>query len=285
MRTRRKYRAAAPAPTMKPHYTILVNSCDGFEDCWHPFFKLFSTYWPTRKNQILLNTEKKDWSTPDLEIACTRVQVDGASQPLSWSACLLRALNQVKTPLVLYLQEDYFIERPVNTALIDEFAGLMLEDETIKHIGLTHFGSNGPFEPTDDRRLWKIGPKARYRISTQAGLWRVETLKSIVRPDENGWMFEIFGTRRAWRRPELFLTANRDLYGPKTKPIIQYTPTGVMKGKWHPAMPALFNAHGISINFHKRGFYKTKHPIFRKMETVMTLASDPVRFLHGMRGR
>jgi hypothetical protein len=29
-----------------PHFTVLVNSCDAFEDCWQPFFQLFSRCWP-----------------------------------------------------------------------------------------------------------------------------------------------------------------------------------------------------------------------------------------------
>lgn len=28
------------------NYSILVNTCDKFEDCWNPFFKLLSIYWP-----------------------------------------------------------------------------------------------------------------------------------------------------------------------------------------------------------------------------------------------
>ena len=30
----------------KNDVTILVNSCDKYEDAWEPFFKLFSIQWP-----------------------------------------------------------------------------------------------------------------------------------------------------------------------------------------------------------------------------------------------
>lgn len=269
---------------MTQAYSILVNSCDSYEDCWHPFFSLFAKYWPNYKGQIVLNTERKNWPFPGLNIKCAKVQLDTSERKLSWSECLLRALDHIDTPLVLYLQEDYFLERPVNSTLIDEFAELMVRDNSIKHIGLTHFGSQGPFEQTPDERLWKIGKRSAYRVSTQAALWQVETLRSYLRPEENAWMFEIFGTRRARHRTETFLTVNRDLYNPKATPIIQYMHTGIIKGKWHPKIPALFEPHGIKADFEKRGFYKEEHWLTRKVGTLKKLASNPVAFVRGMAG-
>lgn len=266
-------------------FTVLVNSSDGFEDCWNPFFTLFARYWPDFKGPILLNTETKQWSYPGLGITCSRVQRPGLSRRLTWSECLMAALDQVKTPLVLYLQEDYFFERPVESALIADLATRMLDDPEIKHIGLTHFGSMGPFEKTNDPMLWKIGAQARYRISTQAGLWRADTLRSYLRPEENGWMFEIFGTRRSRRRRDTFLTVNRDLHSPEDTPLVQYTHTGIIKGQWHPAMPELFSKHGIDINFSVRGIYSPGPALLRKATTMRRLLGHPLLLARGLLGR
>jgi hypothetical protein len=262
--------------------TILVNSSDGFSDCWEPFFKLFTIYWPNCKAKILLNTETADWSFPGLNLHCTKVGV-GAGK-LTWSECLIRALDQVDTPLVLYFQEDYFLERLVDVSLVHELADMMEADGNVKHIGLTHFGSYGPFLPTSDPRLWKIDQKTRYRISTQAGLWRTETLRSYLKPEENGWMFEIYGTRRCRKREECFLTVNRDIYCPTQTPVFQYTHTGIIKGKWHQDMQQLFMRHGIEVDFEKRGFYKEPHWLIRKVGTLKKLASKPVAFVRGKAG-
>lgn len=43
-------------------YSILVNTCDKFEDCWNPFFKLFFLFWPDYNGVIYLNTEYKEYS-------------------------------------------------------------------------------------------------------------------------------------------------------------------------------------------------------------------------------
>lgn len=258
-------------------YTIFVNSSDGFEDCWQPFFELFNQYWPGVEAPILLNTERKHWTYPGLDLRCTRVQKgDGGARRLTWSECLQAGLQQVATPLVLYLQEDYFIERRVLAELIRELAVKMVENPTIRHIGLTHFGGEGPFRKTDDLRLWEIPPRARYRISAQAGLWRVEALLSYLLPWENGWMFEIFGTRRAWRRHELFLTLNRDVFNPKNTPAIQYLHTGIIKGKWHTGIQEVFSRHGIMVNFRERGFHRQRPALIRRLDLLRKIAAHPV---------
>ena len=269
-----------------PHLSILVNSSDHFDDCWEPFFQLFSIYWPTCDLPIFLNTETKDWAYPGLQIKCSQVQLrSAASGRLTWSECLLAGLDQLNTPLVLYLQEDYFIERAVNSELIYELSQVMMANSEIRHIGLTHFGSQGPFESTGDLRLWKISQYSRYRVSTQAGLWRVASLKSYLRPHENGWMFEIFGTRRAQRRSECFLTLNRDASGPAPEPAIQYMHTGVLKGKWNPGIPALFARHRISIDYGKRGMYRPRSRLQTRMETAARLITNPRALVRSLAGR
>lgn len=268
-----------------PVYTILVNSSDGFEDCWSPFFKLFTMQWPQCKNPVLLNTEFKNFDYPGLNLKSSKSNAVSPERRLTWSECLINALRQVDTLLVLYLQEDYFFEKKVNEEKINEFASMMIANKAIKYIGLTHTGNSGPFIGYENNPdLCIVERTASYRISTQAGLWQKETLLSYLRPEENGWMFEIFGTQRAKKRQELFLTANREKYNPANGSIIEYIHTGIIKGRWHPAIPALFTKHGIEIDFSKRGFYKAKPYLLRKIETARKLLKNPIQFLRGMWG-
>jgi hypothetical protein len=262
-------------------FTILVNSSDGFEDCWKPFFELFSNHWGSCKNPILLNTELKEYAYPGLSIRASKVQL-GSNKKLTWSECLIKALQQVETPLVLYFQEDYFIEKKVNVDLINKLAYKMIEDKSIKHIALTTIGSCPPYKETEDPILWEISQNAKYRISTQAALWDKETLLSYLKPEENGWMFEIYGTWRASRKKDIFLAANKGLYRNKEESLIQYEHTGIIKGKWHLAMPKLFENHNIEIDFSKRGFYVPKHPVLEKVQTAKKLFSRPSLLLQSL---
>jgi hypothetical protein len=272
--------------TEEPAFSILVNTSDGFEDCWEPFFCLFNIHWSNCDFPIILNTEKKNWSCQGVNVQCSQVQLrSNLQRSLTWSECLLAVLAQVSTPLVLYLQEDYFLERTVNNRLILDMAEIMLADSSIAHIGLTNFGTHGPFEDTSDKRLWKITRDARYRVCTQAGLWRTASLQSYLLPHENGWMFEIFGTRRARLRNERFLTLNRDLFGAPPASAIQYIHTGIVKGRWHPAVQSLFARYGINVDYGKRGFHKQLPWPIPKIETALRLIGKPSAVLRSLASR
>ena len=266
-------------------FTILVNSCDTFEDCWVPFFTLFKKNWNRSPSPILLNTEFKTFSSNGLNIKSTRSHQDIQDRKLTWSECLIRALKKIDTPLVLYMQEDYFIQDPVKSDVIDDFAELMIKDKSIKFIGLTDIGSEPPFAKYDrDNRLWIISQNAKYRISTQAGLWRKDSLLSYLKPDENGWMFEIFGTKRAHKKKDIFLTSNRDIYNADRGNIISYIHTGIIKGKWNVNIPSVFANNGIDLDFNIRGYYKQSPLIIRKIETAKKLVQNPIKFISGMLG-
>lgn len=261
-------------------FTLLVNSCDRFEDTWEACFTLLKVHGAQGLDTdgIMLVTERKDYAFDGLDIRTSKANRSVEGYRTS-SECLIDALDQVQTDLVLYIQDDYFLERPIDAEEVNALARKMVDDPGIGHIGLTHQGSRGPFTPTDDDRLWRIGSRAGYRISTQAGLWRVPILRSYLRPEENGWMFEIYGTRRSWRRDETFLTVNRDRPEP-----IGYTLTGIIKGRWHRAMPALFARHGIQVDFSKRGFYDAPPVLLRKWETFRTLLQRPESLVKGLWG-
>jgi hypothetical protein len=234
----------------------------------------------------MLVTEKKNRSFPGLDVQCAQVQT--GEKRLTWSECLGRALDQVETPLVLYMQEDYFLESPVRHELVQEFASCLNSRPEIACLGLTHFGAHGPYQATDDPRLKRVGQRANYRVCTQAGFWRKEALERALDPEENGWMFELFGTRRSWHREETYLTVDPERYRPSTgmeKPIFHYTHTGIIKGRWHPAMPALFQAHGIPMDFSRRGFFVPKPKWQERIVTFRRLIERPDLLWRGIRGK
>lgn len=260
-------------------YTVLVNTSDGYRDCWDPFFTLFARYWPDCTARVLLNTElaRYEGGARPVESACVQ---DGMDRRRTWGECMIRGLGMIDTPLVLYLQEDYFLESRVDTPRLNGLARMMLEDPKVAQIGLTPFGAYGPFRPTSDPSLWEVDRKSRYRTSLQAALWRVDAMRSFVRPEENGWMFEIYGTRRSRRRSDLFLTTNRD-----REPVFPYSNAGIVKGKWDVRMPAFFDREGVHVDFARRGFFKPRPRALEKFRTLRKLLEHPTQLVRGLAGR
>ncbi len=266
-----------PAP-----YSILVNTCDSYADCWGPFFTLFRRYWPDCPAPILLNTERLVFNDVLGRVESAQVWSHGQSR-LSWGECLRRCLAQVSSPLILYLQEDYFLDERVDTLRLGALAQYAIDHPLVAQIGLTAFGARPPFLPTEDPRLWRVGDRSKYRISLQAAFWRTNILRSYVRSDENAWMFEIYGTRRSWRRNDLFLTVNRE--AERHSRAFPYRNAGLVKGKWEASVPRFFESEGIAIDFNRRGFFHPRPRLLDKLRTVRKLVAAPRALARGLLGK
>jgi hypothetical protein len=253
-------------------YSVIVNSCDAFEDCWAPFFLLLKKYWPSLQAPIFLNTEQKSWQCEQFDVICTQVERK-EKRRLSWSECLIKALDQLDSPLVLYFQEDYFIHRPVDVGTVERAIEYMLSNTEVQRIALTKYYGSGPIKNYKEDWLKILDKNARYRISTQASLWRVNNFKSYLDAKENGWMFEIFGTWRAQKRLDYFLVALSDKF--QDSAAIDYVHTGIIKGQWHQEMKSVFAENGVSIDFDKRGFHEPKEGLQRKTAVVKKLLQLP----------
>lgn len=239
-------------------FSVFVNSTDSYNDCWHPFFKLFSKNWPEYDGKIYLNTETKEFSYPGLEIVPTKVGRFKDPQSLTWSECLLYAFDIIESEILLYVQEDYFLKNRVNHAKILELADLMKKNN-LAYVGLSNTGNRGPFHETVYPDLWKVDPNDLYKISTQASLWNKNRLRKYVRKHENPWQFEYYGNIRARRKKEDFFTLNRDIYG-KQHEIFPYDATGIVNKKWKKEIVCdLFKENDITIDYSERGFYSNDH--------------------------
>ena len=71
----------------------------------------------------------------------------------------------------------------------------------------------------------------------------------------------------------------------KENPVFPYILTGIIKGKWHMAIPELFTKHQIEVDFSKRGFYVEKSYLLRKIETFKMLLRLPLKFYFGITGK
>ena len=101
----------------------------------------------------------------------------------------------------------------------------------------------------------------------------METLRSYLRSEESGWMFEIYGTWRAHRRDETFLCLKTDQAN--NGPALDYLHTGIIKGKWLRGIKPVFEANGIEVDYAKRGFYEPKPYLLHKLELARKLLERP----------
>lgn len=256
--------------TKSNNYSILINTCDKFEDCWEPYFKLHARYWPDCQGKLYLNTEIKDFSYPNLEFVSLKVNSNDLTLRLTWSECLIRALDKIDDDIVLYMQEDYFIKAPVANEMVEKYVELMSGDNSIDCIHLTDQAVINEGQSKYDG-LYKVKVKQRYRVGCQAALWRKSVLRSYLRKHENAWQFEEFGSMRSARMNHQFYVVDPSVVQLGKFEIIPYMFTGIVQGRWKEEVVPLFVKHGIEMNFAKRGFLKDAPPrsLMLKIETFL----------------
>ncbi|WP_430936220.1 hypothetical protein [Saccharicrinis sp. 156] len=245
-------------------FAIFVNTCDKFDDCWDPFFKLFSEYWPNYKGKIYLNTEYKDYSYKDLDIVALKIAEENRdAHKITWSECLRRALNKIEEDIVLYVQEDYFFKDRVKDEIVNEFAQLMISNKDIHCIQLTDQGSPAEI-PSEYKKLWKVPRFHRDRISCQASFWRRAVLNQHIRTYETAWNFEWWGSKRSAILDHNFYVVDPGWVEKDKFELIPYVFTGVIGGRWFKEVVPLFEKHNILVDYSKRGFFEQKPKPIKK---------------------
>lgn len=251
-------------------YSIIINTCDKFEDCWDPFFQLWSTYWKDCQGKIYLNTEYKDYYYRGLDIVTTQVCKKNNVQHdkrATWSQCLKWALEQIDTDIVLYMQEDYFLKDNVKNEIVEKYVQLMTDNENIKCIHLTDQAvfASGKSKFT---HLSNVEYKQRYRVSCQAALWRKEELLILIRESEDAWQFEEFGSMRSSIMKHDYYVVDSNYVKLNQFEIIPYVFTGIIQGRWYEETIPLFEKHNILIDFGIRGFVKdgVSKPLIKRIK-------------------
>jgi hypothetical protein len=259
---------------MPDSLAVFVNTSDGFADCWRPFFDLFGRYGGAlRSKPIYLNTERAHYGWPGLAITTTRVwQVEEAERP-SWSECLSRGLDSVAEQYVLYMQEDYFLTRPTVDEFVAEALSVLECDSSVGVVYLNRYGPRLKRTTECRKHFVEIVPPAGYLASTQAAIWRKDFLQSLIRPWENGWMFEKFGSIRASRGRHKLLSVDPMIM--RDSPVIDYIYTGIIKGRWNRECVPLFDAHVIRVDYEWRGFHVATGRLRSRIEVLRKILGTP----------
>lgn len=239
---------------MNNNVTILVNSCDKYEDAWEPFFKLLKIHWPECENyKIVLNTETKVYNCDfiNVETIC-------GGKNISWSKRLKNVLKEIDSEIVLCILEDFFLQERVNHKVFLEALELMCNDKDIGYINLKY----SPYRkwlkepPEGERFASRDLINAGIRLAFMTALWRRTWLIGLLRNHESAWDFEYFGSIRSRRcNTKVLQIRNDEGY---CEPCFCYDDIigrgyGITQGQWLPKNKELFDKYGIKVNFDNLG--------------------------------
>lgn len=229
---------------MDTKLAVIISSCDAYSDAWQPFFTLFFRYWTDFPYQLYLVTESKQYDDE-------RVKTLTISDT-SWATRLKEALRIVPQSYILYMQEDYFLTKTVNTQQIQELFSILEHEQAGSMRIYPDPPPNQPFKGY--REVGIVKPGTPYRLSLQATLWNKEILQKLLVPGDNPWNTEHEGSKRSNELPHVFLSVKRNPFWKKTvSPVFEYICTGISKRLWTWDAIYLFQREAISADFSHRG--------------------------------
>jgi hypothetical protein len=223
---------------MRTPTALLVVSCDSYRDLWGPFFTLLFRYWDDCPYPIFLGSNLESY--PDRRVVSLAIGEDR-----DWSSNLLKMLSSIPMDGILLLQEDFLLDRPIQTTRVErliDYAGAR------KAACLRLMPIPGPDSPCPDNpELGEIRAGAEYRVSLQAAWWRKEHLRQVVCAGESPWQFERLGSRRSDGIQAPFLSLREGIDLP-----LDYFTTAVFRGYWEPGAVELCRRENVPVDLRAR---------------------------------
>lgn len=228
--------------------TLLISSCDKYEDLWYPFFELLKKYWPNLNMPIVLNTESKVYKHKGFDIKCYSFY---NNENVQWSKRLYDHLEKINTKYILFMLDDFFITDYVDDRKLEQYFDIIDKDDKIAVMYLVRINNQG-IVCKDNSDFIILDKKAKYRLNCQVAIWRKESLKKMLRMHESPWHFETLGSKRSHRFSDKFyaFAKESDSY------VIKYDHNlggAIHRGKWTKNTPELLKRNDIEVDFSIRG--------------------------------
>lgn len=233
---------------------VVISSCDAFFDCWRPFAFFFRKFWPACPFPVYLIVNQ-------LRISSDIIQAIPVGEDRGWASNMKLALQTLDVSHLLYFQEDYFLNAPVQGEQLAADFAYAFENETDAFCFRARSDLDAGFQPINDR--FGIVPRSSDgRTRCQVTLWKRESLLSVLRDGEDAWAMEAKGSERT--REMLAVS-----YSTRESAPVPYLMSGIVRGLWTPDALRMCAHNGVTITPHFRSAY-SESSLLRKFGHVST---------------
>lgn len=240
---------------MNSDITILVNSCDKYEDAWRPFFECLWHFAGEIPNPIVLNTETKQFTSERYDVMTVH-----SPKVFTWSERLLNVMKQIHTEYTLFLLEDYFLQAPFDMTRLQKVLNYMDENPEVGFVDIKPRWANSKDEYEANKQLFSDASDQflerkdeKFNITCAPSVWRTTVLKDLLRKHEDVWAFEKYVGIRA-RKHGVKVVRYQTHYPSIYEYEDQVWGTkGITFGKWLPGNLPFFEELGIHVEYDRLG--------------------------------
>lgn len=217
---------------------VIIPTMDRNWDVMSVFWPLFGKQWQDCPWDVYSAFNGRDQRPFPPLLTQSRVYEVFCQDP-GWAATVRELMRASGADRFLYLQDDYWLTKKVDTAELEDLARIM-EELNGDYLRLyPHDGVVG--YPNCRRPVGPTLPNRRYSISLQASLWTRSFLEKCLDLVPDIWAFEPGITDRIdWDRHKILSVADR--YKP-----LDYICTAVVRGKYDPGAVEYCKKHGVHI--------------------------------------
>lgn len=164
---------------------IVVVSCDKYNDLWDDVFNLLDIHWKERPYKTYLVTDTKPYEREGVNV----IHFGNIRQ---WMVCTRKAIEKIDAEYILFLMEDYFVIKDIDTLVIEEDLKFMEENcgcfmNLHKQPAFLSLGDSQLI----DNNIRTIPNDTRYGLDTAGAIWRKDFfLEQLYREDGDAWRFE-----------------------------------------------------------------------------------------------
>ena len=158
---------------------IIVVSCDKYSDLWDDMFNLLDIHWADRPYETYLATDTKPFEHAGVKV----IHFGNIRQ---WMVCTRKAVEEIDAPYILFLMEDYFVIKDIDSAVIEEDLALLEKmggDFINIHQRPYYLNEKDSLFVSKDVRT--IPNNTRYGLDTAGAIWKksffLEQLNRAVR--------------------------------------------------------------------------------------------------------
>ena len=212
--------------------SVVISSCDRFFDAWRPFAFFFRKFWSDCPFPVFLVANQ-------LRVRSEWLRSIRVGKDKGWATNMQVALEQIETPYILYLQEDYFLTAPVRSERLASDIAHAIEHDAAAFCFYDLSLLEAEFGQQHER-FGVVPEESKGRTRLQTTLWKRDAFASLLRPGETAWNMEARGSERTRGMLMLSYARNDDI-------PIPYLMSGIVRGLWTQEAAALCRAHDLSI--------------------------------------
>jgi len=250
---------------MKKELSILFSSYGEYQDLLPVTYHFFNKYWKECKYDVYWGSNGKKIDNFE-SIAPKWKYIHTSNNDLGWSKNLKDYLENIDTPYVLLLLDDFLILKKPKIELIEDGFDLMKKNNAV-YLRLND-------KPKADKKISNIfgtiNYYSDYRSSLQPAIWKKDILLNLCDYNFNPWLFE-------WRAGIVQETID-DVFLGVFEDII-FTQHCIEKGMWIENVLGIIEKEGIKVS--NRKVWKltnTKQETFLIKDKIISLIPKQVLF-------